>query len=161
MSIKLRIAVKSAVRASPYAVGSQVHANLENFSPGKGVPFDRRNQNAVEHLVRNERKEIMAVTVPGIDINGTEGCMNRLAESIRLIKLIERHNDPADDFHMDEHQVVQVGHQFKDGVTFMTLTTPHSQNHMARGDSDNCGFGTQGQFNSEFNSCNKDVSFIA
>jgi hypothetical protein len=32
-------------------------------------------------------------------------------------------NDPADEFHMDEHQVVQVGYQFKDGVTFMTVTS--------------------------------------
>ncbi len=60
-----------------------------------------------------------------IDIDSTEGCMNRLAESICLNKLIAGHNDPVDDFHMDEHQVVQVAHQFKDGVTFMTLTSQH------------------------------------
>ncbi len=67
----------------------------------------------------------MAERVPCIDIDDTEGSMNRLADSICLIKLIVRHNDPANGFHMDEHahQVVQVGHQFKDGVAFMTLTT--------------------------------------
>ncbi len=30
--------------------------------------------------------------------------MNRLADTICLIKLLARHNDPADDFNMDEHQ---------------------------------------------------------
>jgi hypothetical protein len=86
-------------------------------------------------LFENERKEIMVERVPGIDIDDTEGSMNRLADSICLIKLIARHNDPVDDFHMDEHQVVLVCNQFKDGVTFMTLTTQHLLNNLARGDS--------------------------
>jgi hypothetical protein len=127
LSVMQRSAVKSAVRASQHAVGSQDHAKLENFSPGKRVPFHRRSQNAVARLVWYERKDIMAERVSGIDIDTTEGCINRLAESICLIELIAMHNDPADDFHMDEHQVVQVGHQFKDGITFMTLTTLHLQ----------------------------------
>jgi hypothetical protein len=80
----------------------------------------------------------------GIGIDGTEGCMNRLHKSLCLEKLIARHNDPDDEFHMDEHQVVSVGHQFKHGVTFMTLTTPHFLNNMAR--ADNCCFQTQGHF---------------
>ncbi len=33
--MKQRCAVKRAVRSSPQLVGSQVHAGLENFSPGK------------------------------------------------------------------------------------------------------------------------------
>ena len=49
-------------------------------------------------LVRSERKEIMAERVSGIDLDNTEGAMNRLADSICLIKLRARHNDPADDF---------------------------------------------------------------
>jgi hypothetical protein len=77
-----------------------------------------------------------------IDIDCTEGYMNSLAESICLIKLLAKLTDSADDFHMDGHQVVQVGHKFKHGVTFMTLTTPHLLNNMAR--ADNCGFQTQG-----------------
>ena len=56
LSVKQRSAVKRAVRSSPHSVGSQVHASLENFSPGKRVPFDSRSQKAVARLVRNERK---------------------------------------------------------------------------------------------------------
>ncbi len=91
----------------------------------------------------------MAERVSGIDIDDTEGFMNRLADSICLIKLIARHNDPADDFHMDGHQVVQVGHQFKDGVTFMTVTTQHLPKNMAS--EDNCKFQTQGHFDGALN----------
>ncbi len=67
--------------------------------------------------------------VHGVGIDGTEGSMNRLAVPISLVKLIARHNDPADEFRMNKHQVVSLGHQFKDGVTFMTLTTQHLTVH--------------------------------
>ena len=66
----------------------------------------------------------MRERMPEVD-DDTEGSMNRLAESKSLATLIARHNDPKDPFHLDEHEPVCVGHQFADGVTFMTLTTPH------------------------------------
>ena len=69
LSVKQRSAVKRAVRSSPQLVGSQVHAGLENFSPGKRIPFNSRSQKAVDRLVRSERKEIMAERVPGIDLD--------------------------------------------------------------------------------------------
>jgi hypothetical protein len=50
---------------------ARVQAGLENFSPGKRVPFDCRSQKAVACLVRSEWKEIMAERVPGIDLDNT------------------------------------------------------------------------------------------
>jgi hypothetical protein len=97
--------------------------------------------------------------VPGIGIDGTEGCMNRLAGAICLKKPIALHKDPNDEFHMDKHQVVCIGHQFKHGVTFMTLMAQHFLNNMAR--ANNCSFQTQGHFDSAFNWCNKNLALIA
>jgi hypothetical protein len=127
LSVKQRSTVKRAIRSPQHSVGSQVHASLENFSPGKQVRFDRRSQKAVARLFRSERKEIIAERVPCIDLDDTEGSMKRLADSICLIKLIAQHNYPADDFHMDEHQTVQVGHQikFKDGSLNAASTQLH------------------------------------
>ena len=71
LTVKQRSAVKRAVRSSPQLVGSQVHAGLENFSPGKRIPFDSRSQKAVARLVRTERKDIMAERVPGIDLDNS------------------------------------------------------------------------------------------
>ncbi len=157
LSVKQRTAGKRAVRSLPQMVGSQVHAVLENFSPGKRISFDSRSQKAVARLVRTERKDIMAERVPGIDLDNSEGAMNRLAESICLVKLLARHNDPADEFHMNEHQVVQVGYQFKHGVTFMTVTTPHLLNNLAR--ADNCKFEVQGHFDGAFGWCSRNFAF--
>ncbi len=158
LSVKQRTAVNRAMRSSPQLVGSQVHAGLENFSPGKHIPFDSRSQKAVARLVRSERKEIMAERVPCIDLDNSEGAMNRLADSISLVKLLARHNDPADESHMNEHQVVQVGYQFKDGVTFLAVTTPHLLNNLAR--EDNCKFEVQGHIDGAFGWCSRDFALL-
>ncbi len=80
----------------------------------------------------------MAERVPGVDLDGSEGSMVQLAESLSLKNFIERHNDPTDAFHMDELQPVCCGYQFEDGVRFMNLTTQHLINNMPR--AENCGW---------------------
>ena len=51
--VKQKSAFKSRVRAALQLVGSQVHTNLENFSPCKRVPFDWRSRSAVAQIVRS------------------------------------------------------------------------------------------------------------
>jgi hypothetical protein len=51
LSVKQRSTVKRALRASQLSVGSQVQANLENFSRCKRVLFNQRSQKAVHCLV--------------------------------------------------------------------------------------------------------------
>ncbi len=58
------------------AVGSQVHANLQNFSPGRRVPYDARSQAAIARLTRRERAVVLEETAPGIKLDGSEGSMN-------------------------------------------------------------------------------------
>ena len=123
------------------SVGSQVHASMQNFSPGRRIPYDARSRQAVARIMRKTRAEVLQDCVPGITLDGSEGSMNRLADSISLVKLLKRHNDPADSYHMDKHEVVCVGHQFSDGVRFMSLTTPHLLLNMAR--AKNCGWQAQ------------------
>ena len=157
LTIKQRGAVKRSVRAAPLATPRIVHDSLVDLSPGKHVAYDKKSQAAVSRLVRKERKDIMLERVPEVD-DDTEGSMNRLAESMSLAALIARHNDPQDPYHLDEHEPVCVGHQFADGVTFMTLTTPHLLNNMAR--AVNCGWQKQGHFDGAFNWCRKDFAMM-
>jgi len=155
---KQKGAVARAARAAPLALGSQIHASMQNFSPGRQVPYDRRSRKAVARLVNKTRRDVMSARVGGIDLDGSEGAMNQLAESLSLVKLLEKHNDPNDPFHMSEHQPVCVGHQFKNGVTFMTVTTCHLLGNMAR--AVNAGSQTQGHFDGAFNWCKKDFGLI-
>ena len=84
--------------------------------------------------------------------------MNQLAESLSLVKFIERHNDPADPFHMSAHQVVSVGHQFSNGVSFLCATTPYLLGNMAR--AVNCGCQKQGHTDAAFNWCGKEIALV-
>ncbi len=66
------------------SVGSQVHASMQNFSPCRRITYDARSRQAVARLVRKTRAEVMHERVPGITLDGSEGSMNRLADSISL-----------------------------------------------------------------------------
>jgi hypothetical protein len=132
LSVKQRGAVERAARSAPMSVGSQVHASLQNFSPGRRIPYDARYREAVARIVRRKRAEVMSAHAPGITLDGSEGSMNTLYGSISLVNLLKRHNDPTDSYHMDGHEVVCDGYQFGLGVRFMCLTTPHFLLNMAR-----------------------------
>ncbi len=49
---------------------------------------------------------------------------------IDLLKALERHNDPNDPFHLDMHEVVSLGAQFKGGVKFAAFATAHQLLHI-------------------------------
>ena len=158
LSVKQRNAVIGAVKAAPLATGTAVHSNLKNLSPCKHVRSDQRSFRAVDRLVSQTRRNIMSDRMDGVEIDGSEGSMVQLAESLSLKRFIERHNDPDDPFHLDAHQTVCVGYQFKNGIRFMTVTTPHMLNNLPRGE--NCGWQTQMHFDAAFNFCDKDVSVL-
>lgn len=159
LSVKQRGTIKRMVRAAPMAVGTQVHANLQHFSPGRRVPYDERSRAAVSRLTRKEREVVLDEQVPGgIKLDGSEGSMNQLADELSLDKLLARHNDPTDSFHMDAHKVVCLGHQFSDGVRFATFSTPHFLNNMPR--AKNCGWQAQGHTDGAFDWCGKEIALI-
>jgi hypothetical protein len=110
LTVKQSVAVKTAVKCAPLLTGSQVNANLKNFSPGKHVSSDRKSQAALNRLVRKNRKELMAARIPGINIDGTNGSMTLLVQSISLLRHIKKHTDPTDPYHLNEHQTFCLGY---------------------------------------------------
>ena len=72
LSVKQRCTIEQMVRAAPMAVGTQVHANLQHFSPGQRVPYDERSRAAVSRLTRQEREVVLDAQVPGgIKLDGS------------------------------------------------------------------------------------------
>jgi hypothetical protein len=57
---KQRGAVERAARSAPLSLGSQIHASMQNFSPGRHIPYDRRSRKAVDRLVRKTRQDVMS-----------------------------------------------------------------------------------------------------
>jgi hypothetical protein len=91
---KQKGAVERAARSAPLALGTQSHASMQNFSPGRHIPNDKRSRNAVSRLVSKTRRDVISGRAGGIDLDGSEGAMNQLAESLSRVKFLERHNDP-------------------------------------------------------------------
>ena len=158
LCVKQRSAVVNAVKSCPMTTGNAVHSNLWNFSTDKRVPCDVKSMKAVNRLVTKTRVNLMRDRIDGAEIDGSEGSMNQLAETLSLLRFIEWHNDPSVNFHLDEHQVVSCGHQFKDGVRFLNLTTPHLLMNLAR--AENCGWQKQLHLDGAFNWCRNDFGII-
>jgi hypothetical protein len=85
---KQKGAVERAAQSAPLALGSQIHTSMQNFSPGRHIPYDRRSRKAVDRLVRKTRRDVMSRRAGGIDLDGSEGAMNQLAESLSLVKFL-------------------------------------------------------------------------
>jgi hypothetical protein len=67
----------------------------------------------------------------GEKLDGEEGSLTRLSEKIFLQLLVEQHNQGGK--HLELHQLVCVGHQFKDGVILRCYSTPMLLLHAASG----------------------------
>ena len=107
-------AVISSVMSSPISARGTLHGNLESFTPGKRVQHDPRSSRALGRLMDKTRRGLMMNSVPsGIQIDGSEAAMIKMAESMSFRMLIERHNDVNDPFCLDEHQPLCLGYQFK------------------------------------------------
>jgi hypothetical protein len=142
LSPKQCSAIDRSIKASPLSGPTEVLLNLKNLSPGKRVAHDARSTGAVGRLVRKARSEVMASRTPGVLLDGSEGSMIELAESLSLQRFLDRHNDPDDPYHLKTHEVVCCAYQFKNGVRFMHTTTPSMLMNLAY--SVNCEW--QGQF---------------
>ncbi len=79
----------------------------------------------------------MADCIPAVLLDGSEGSMIELAESLTLKRFKKRHNDPDDPYLLQPHEVVCFAYQFKNGVQFLHTSTQHMLNNPGRGE--NCG----------------------
>lgn len=160
LSVTQRNAVISSVMSSLMSAHGSLHGNLESFSPGKCVPHDARSSRAVGRLMDKTRRGLMMDSVPsGMKIDRSEGAMIKLAESMSLRKLIERHNNVHDPFHLDEHQTLCLGYQFKINVWYMCVSTASMFCNLAR------GINTEWQIylhgDAGFNWCKKETGLFA
>ena len=116
------------------------------------------SSDAVLRLVKKTRGEVMADLILGILLDGSEGSMVELAESLSLKRFIDCHNDPDDPYHLDPHEVVCCAFQFKNGVRFLQTTSPHLLNNLGRGE--NCGWQKQCHLDGAYNFCKHEFGII-
>ncbi len=118
-----RVSIHHAVRAAPLQPGSAVIDRSASFSPEKVIRVNPNRQRTVDRLVRQERVKLYQPLVHGIDLDGRQGSMQRLADEMSIVKLIHLHN--SGERELDPHEPVCCGSQFLLVVSFMCLTTLH------------------------------------
>ena len=124
LTVSQRAALKRATKSAPNESARQLVRNSSNFSPEKRTALDPDSIRSAQRVVSKQRRALALKQTQGIRLDKTNGKMTELGEKLDLTMLIARHNDPQDEYHLNLHEVVCIGNQWKDGVTFMALTTP-------------------------------------
>ena len=71
---------------------------------------------STQRVVYTQRSETNAARLSGVKLDGSNGTMTQLADKMDLLKILEKHNDPDDPYHLNLHEVVSLGAQFEGGV---------------------------------------------
>ena len=111
-----RNAVAVAVKASPLSTPVEVRRHLKNSSPQKRI--DAQRLSSVRRAVRTERTNMTSINFPlcPVQVTASLGSLTSLCKSMFLPDLIRRHNDPADDFHLDYHKMVCIAFKTDGGM---------------------------------------------
>ncbi len=99
--------------------------------PDPAAHISPSKQRLVVRAVSAARLRTLQPFSQGEKLEGEEGSLTRLSAKIYLQTLVEEHN--AGGKHLDLHQPVCVGHQFKNGVVFECYSTPMLLLHVPRG----------------------------
>ncbi len=81
-----RYGIHRAVQAAPLQPGAAVIDRSASFSPEKVIRVNPNRQRAVDRLMQKERVKLYQPLVHGIDLDGRQGSMQRLADEICIVK---------------------------------------------------------------------------
>ena len=123
LTVSQKALLRRATKTAPNESARQLVRNSSNFSPDKRTGQDPDSIRSAQRIVSQQRRRLALSQTQGVQLDKSNGAMTRLASELDLAALIARHNDPEDDYHLDLHQVVCIGSQWNNGVTFMEVTT--------------------------------------
>ena len=130
LSLQQSAALEQMVSTNPMVSATSVRRGLD-LLPDPAARISPSKQRLVARAVVAARLRTLEPFSQGEKLEGEEGSLTRLSAKIYLQKLVEEHN--AGGKHLDLHQPVCVGHQFKDGVVFGCYSTPMLLLHVPRG----------------------------
>jgi hypothetical protein len=118
------------VSTNPMVSATSCRRGLE-LLPDPAVHISPSKQRLVARAVSAAHLRTLQPFSQGEKLKGEEGSLTRLSSKIYLHTLVEEHNLGGK--HLELHQPVCVGHQFKDGVVFGCYSTPMLLLHVPRG----------------------------
>ncbi len=121
LSIPQTAALQQMVATNPMVSSTTVRRGLE-LLPDSASKISPSKARLAARAVVAARARVSLPFFQGEKLDGEEGSLTRLSEKIHLQGLVEQHNQGGK--HLELHQPVCVGHQFKDGVVFGCYSTP-------------------------------------
>ncbi len=121
LSLRQTAALEQMVSTNPMVSATSARRGLE-LLPDPASKISPSKQRLVARAVSAARLRTLQPFSHGEKLDGEEGSLTRLSAKIYLHTLVEEHN--AGGKHLELHQPVCVGHQFKDGVVFGCYSTP-------------------------------------
>ncbi len=111
-------AVQAAVRMHPMASSTDVRRNLHLVDKKRRdeVYISPAKKRTVQCEVAKEHRKVLSEFNNGEQIDRTEGSLTRMCEKIYIQKRVAEHNRPGG-AHLQLHQPVCLGYQFKKGVS--------------------------------------------
>ncbi len=132
LSLPQAAAIQQIVQTMPMANATNVRRRLElhsdkaaKVSPGK------QHSDLVARAVASACARALQPFTQGEQLRGEEGSLIRLSEKIFLQTLVREHNEGGK--HLDLHQPVCLGFQYRGGVTYGNYATPMLLLHACRG----------------------------
>jgi hypothetical protein len=130
LSIQQSAALEQMVSTYPMVSGTSCRRGLE-LLPDPAAHISPSKQRHVARAVSAARLRTLQPFSHDEKLEGEEGSLTRLSAKVYLHTIVEEHNLSGK--HLELHQPVCVGHQFKDGVVFGCYSMPMLLLHVARG----------------------------
>ena len=130
LTVQQSSALEQMVSTNPMASSTTVRRGLE-LLPDSASKISPSKARLVRRAVARARARALQPFSQGGDLSGDEGSLTRLSSKILLSDLVNEHNRGGK--HLELHQPVCLGYQFKDGVVFGCYSCPNLLLNNARG----------------------------
>ena len=118
------IAVSEAVTIVPNLSASILRRNMQMLhGPGRAIGADLLR--SIRYRVKSSRDKLATSQMEGHFIDGSFGSLTRFANRLNFRSLIEKHNDPTNEYHMDLFAPVVIGSeiQAQNDVVHLNITS--------------------------------------
>ena len=121
------VAVADAVTIAPQQSGAQLRRNMAMAGPSSpGKLIDSALLRSVQRRVQTSRTQLTQRKLEGLAIDTSYGSLTQLASAMWFRSLIDRHNDPDDEFHLNLFKPVIIGRDIKaeNDILHLNISSP-------------------------------------
>ena len=119
------VAVSDAVLIAPQQSAAQLRRNMSMAGPSSpGKHIEPALLRSVQRRVSRAREQLTVRKMDGFVLDASYGSLTQLAEAKWFRSLVERNNDPDDEYHFDLFSAVIIGRDLQPANDILHLNLP-------------------------------------